>query len=96
MPLECGARRLSRRVPSNPTTPPSSRPYRRAQIGRRGGAVPTNDYGAQWRRASNECSVWKRNLVITTTRPATSKAHDYTVRRDRRRALWITMPPCAS
>eukprot|EP00965_Chrysotila_dentata_P225155 6194593-Pleurochrysis_carterae.AAC.1 len=33
---------------------------------------------------------------MTTTRPATSKAHDYTVRGQRQRALWITVPLCAS
>eukprot|EP00965_Chrysotila_dentata_P071463 2361432-Pleurochrysis_carterae.AAC.1 len=43
-----------------------------------------------------EYSVWKGNLVISTTRPATSKAHDYSVRKERQRALWITLPPCAS
>eukprot|EP00965_Chrysotila_dentata_P043676 1452197-Pleurochrysis_carterae.AAC.2 len=52
-----------------------------------------DDYG----RASNECSVYKENLATTiTTRPATSKAHGYTVRGQRQRALWITVPPCAS
>eukprot|EP00965_Chrysotila_dentata_P255956 6212389-Pleurochrysis_carterae.AAC.7 len=29
-------------------------------------------------------------------RPADSEAHDYTVRGQRQRALWITVPPCAS
>eukprot|EP00965_Chrysotila_dentata_P254743 6211981-Pleurochrysis_carterae.AAC.6 len=33
-----------------------------------------DDYG----RAQCECSVWKGSFLITT-RPATSKAHDYTV-----------------
>eukprot|EP00965_Chrysotila_dentata_P172075 5678644-Pleurochrysis_carterae.AAC.1 len=40
------------------------------------GTIGRDDYG----RASNERSVWKGNLVITTTGPATSKAHGYTVR----------------
>eukprot|EP00965_Chrysotila_dentata_P188549 6172807-Pleurochrysis_carterae.AAC.1 len=51
-----------------------------------------DDYG----RASNKFSVWKGSLVIITTRSATSKAHDYTMRGQRQRALWATMPPCAS
>eukprot|EP00965_Chrysotila_dentata_P262692 6214644-Pleurochrysis_carterae.AAC.2 len=51
-----------------------------------------DDYG----RASGKCSVWMGNHVMPTTRPATSKAHDYNVRGQRHRALWITVPPCAS
>eukprot|EP00965_Chrysotila_dentata_P190502 6173928-Pleurochrysis_carterae.AAC.3 len=34
-----------------------------------------DDYG----RASDECSTRKGNLVIITTKPATPRAHDYTV-----------------
>eukprot|EP00965_Chrysotila_dentata_P135535 4480592-Pleurochrysis_carterae.AAC.2 len=80
----------SRRGGARPTTTMRLEALRRASLLL--AANGRDDYG----RASRECSVCKGNIVITTTRPATSEAYDYTVRSQRQRALWITVPPCAS
>eukprot|EP00965_Chrysotila_dentata_P175713 5800502-Pleurochrysis_carterae.AAC.1 len=50
-----------------------------------------DDYG----RASNECSVWKGNIVMTTKGQLLPE-HTTTPWGQRKRALWITVPLCAS